>query len=154
MSEVEVAGFTYRIGRLGPMRSWDIVRRLMPVLTAVGELASLPEFATETEDAGLDLDRILQSSGPLLAALAKMSDADSRYVIMNSLRAAERRSGQVWSPMVAVDRNTGEPLLMFEDIEMPAMLQLVFHVLQENIQRFFPSAGQNFPIPLFQAVPR
>jgi hypothetical protein len=146
MSDIELGGQTYRIGPLSPMRQFHIVRRLAPVVSAFG---ALPELAdADGDDDGISLDALAKSAGPVVDALGKMSDEDSEYVILNTLRAVERKQGPGWARVIANGRN-GEPLLMFEDIDLATLMQLVWHTLRENLARFFPTAAPTSSVATF-----
>jgi hypothetical protein len=126
---VTIAGHAYAIGRLDPRKQFHIARRLAPIMEGlVGLLSSGSSISPET------------ALGPIARQIAGMPDADVDYIISNCLAVCSREStvhGAGWSP---VQISNGK--LMFEDIDMGAMLQLVAAVVQENLGDFFAGLGR------------
>jgi len=142
--EAVVNGQTYSAGKLDAMKQFHVARRLGPaiwtlILTSVGSVqAVLPEGgATTVADTVASLGDaetlrgLTASIGPLVGILSTMGDADAEYVIHACLAAVSRRSGDGGAPI-----QTAEGHLLFSDIDMPVMLQLVFSVLRENLANF------------------
>jgi hypothetical protein len=137
---VTVAGRDYTVGRLSAMQQFHVVRRLAAVLAGVDNAQEL--HATLRAGAeGLDLL-------PALArGVAALDDAQAEFVVLTCLGVVQRQqAGGGWAGVVAGGR------LMFEDMDLPAMLTLVGHVLAENLGGFFaalpgvsPGAGQTCP---------
>jgi hypothetical protein len=122
MSElVEISGQQYRIGRLDAKRQFHVARRLAPLLAGLGG-------ALKGEAKGF-----AEMVSPIAEALAKMSDEDTDYVLDTCLLVVQRQSGQGWQSVMV--KNGG---LLFQDIDLPAMLQLTVAVIQQNLGSFFP----------------
>ncbi|SAL25717.1 phage tail assembly chaperone [Caballeronia telluris] len=123
MSElVEISGQQYRIGRLDAKRQFHVARRLAPLLAGLGG-------ALKGEAKGF-----AEMVSPIAEALAKMSDEDTDYVLDTCLLVVQRQSGQGWQSVMV--KNGG---LLFQDIDLPAMLQLTVAVIQQNLGSFFPA---------------
>ena len=118
---VEINGQSYRIGRLDAKKQFHVARRLAPLLAGLGG-------ALKGEAKGF-----AEMVSPIAEALAKMSDEDSDYVIDTCLAVVARQQGSDWAGVMA--RNGG---LMFQDIDLPAMLRLAVAVIQHNLGSFFP----------------
>lgn len=131
-------GVAYKAGSLDAMKQFHVTRRLAPFL---------PKLAGD----GLPLNTEALSGAavfaflePLAACVATMSDADAEYVLHTCLEVVERQQPTGgWAKVMAGGR------LMFEDIDMAAMLVCAFHVLQRNLSGFFavlpsvsPAAGR------------
>lgn len=115
--EVQAGGKTYRVGKLDALLQFHVMRRLAPVL---------PKLAAMQ---GNDLAAALE---PIAQGVAGMTDADSEYIIKTCLSVAERKQpGGGWAAL------TVNGAMMFEDLDMAAMLTLVWHVLQHNLSGFF-----------------
>lgn len=112
---------TYAIGKIDARSQFHIVRRLAPVL---GEIAPA---AAGGKIKGLD------ALPPLANAIAKLSDEDADYCLFNLLAAVRRKQpqGMGWGPV-----STGN-ILMYDDLDMVAMLQLAWKALEHNIAGFF-----------------
>lgn len=123
MEEIEIAGNTYRIGKLSALTQFHMARRLAPLLAAVGVTAgNLKSAAT------LDLAELV---GPASEVLARMSEADVNYVLFGCLDAVQRKQGDRFAPVQVREA------LMFQDLEMPSMVRLVIEVLRTNLGSFF-----------------
>ena len=133
MSEFTHAGVTYQAGKLDAMRQFHVTRRLAPFLPKLAG-AGLP-----SDPGSLSQAAVFAFLEPLAACVAAMSDADAEYVLHTCLSVVERRQDAGgWAKVMAGGR------LMFEDMDMAAMLVCAFHVLQHNLSGFFaalPSAS-------------
>lgn len=129
----DVKGHSYKVGKLNAMQQFHVVRRLATLLAGVADqLQGLPK-----EDVAARMPGLLPA---LAERLATLDDATAEYVLMTCLAVAERKqSGGGWAQVVA------EGQLMFQDIDMPAMLTLVGHVLMENLAGFFGDLSGVFP---------
>lgn len=123
-TEVELNGRTYRVGKMDVRKQFHVARRLAPVFATLGEIAT-----KKASD-------LLAVAGPLAEVLSRLSDEDCDYVIDACLQAATREHKGQFSPVMS--RNG---TLMFQDIEMPEMLQLAIAVIQDNMSSFFPAAA-------------
>jgi hypothetical protein len=119
--EFELAGQSYRAGKIDARAQFHIVRRLAPVL---GELAPA---AAGGKMGGLD------AIPPLANAIAKLSDADADYCLFGLLAVVTRKQpqGTGWGPVTAGNA------LMYDDIDMVGMLQLAWKALEFNMSGFF-----------------
>lgn len=124
MIEFEINGASYRAQQMDAMKQFHVVRRLAPLM---GEFAGLksaePEKAFEA----------------IASAVSKMSDADADYVIGTCLDSVERQAGNQWGKIRVSGR------LMYADLPLPDMLQIVWQVLQGNLGSFFPALLANSP---------
>lgn len=125
--EFEHKGVAYKVGKLDAMRQFHVVRRLAPFLAALAG-------SIKPSQVGDDMAGLLE---PLAGLLGSMSDADAEYVLMACLSAAERKQAAGgWAKVVAGEQ------LMFEDIDMAAMLHIAWQVLQHNLSGFFAGLPQ------------
>ena len=119
--EFELAGQSYRAGKIDARAQFHIVRRLAPVL---GELA--PSLAAGSKQG-------MEALPALANAIAKLSDTDADYCLFGLIGVISRKQpqGMGWGPV-----STGTTL-MYEDVTMPVMLQLAWKSLQFNMSGFF-----------------
>lgn len=122
MNEIVIGDHTYRIGKLNAMQQWHVARRMMPVVMAMGS-GVISAMNTPDEAAG---DMLLDAFGPVADALAKMSDADTEYVINTCLSVCQRKQSEQYAPV----RSSGG--LMFTDIDMQVMMKLAMAVIKEH----------------------
>jgi hypothetical protein len=136
MSEIEFGDQTYRTGRLHPKQQFHVMRRLAPVLSAASNLfEAMGATAGDepVENAELNLTSILRTAGPIIEAIGALSDEQADYVVNTCLSVCQRRQDNgAWANVY--NANTG---IMFDDMDLPTMLQLCWHVISENLQSFF-----------------
>ncbi|MBB3808752.1 phage tail assembly chaperone [Pseudochelatococcus contaminans] len=127
-SQFEASGHTYRYGRIDARRQAHIVRRLAPMMVSV----------TSASEAGSLSD--LASIEPLTKAVAAMTDEDFDYVVDICLSVTSRQQdgGLGWAPVWSANARR----MMFDDIDLLALLGIVSQVIQGNLGGFF-RAGQS-----------
>jgi hypothetical protein len=123
LSEIEVDGVLYRIGKLNGLRQFDVVRRLGPMV---------PILAQQVREGADKIEGARWIMGVAVGAAAEVKQADSDFVVQTCLGAVQRK-----------DPATGAwvPLLMggqvSEDVDLSVILEVLDAVLQENLGRFF-----------------
>lgn len=137
--EFDVFGSKYKIGRMNAMQQFHVARRLHGVCAALGEAFNIVQQMGGAETLALAVvekkptSDVLRVLAPVLKSLGDMKDTDVDYVFENCLLVVERQqSGGAWAPIWV--RGGG---LMFQDIEMPHMIVLTWHVLRSNLAGFF-----------------
>jgi hypothetical protein len=125
MNEFQIGTASYRKSKLNAFEQFHCLRRIGPIIGALTK-------ALNDEGAGGD-NRLQVVVGPVLAALSTIADADLNFVITTCLKhVARQQPGGTWAPVMA-----GAGNLMFDDIDMQAMLQIVWNVLEEDLASFF-----------------
>lgn len=124
--ETQINGNTYRIGKLDARTQFHVARRLAPLLAGIGKTLNQPK----------NKDDLFSTFGPLADALSRMSDEDTDYVLDKCLSVTQRAQGNQFAPVMASNGR-----MMFDDIDLPAMMQLAVAVIRENIGGFFPAAA-------------
>jgi tail assembly chaperone len=124
LPQIEIAGHTYRIGKLDAITQFHIVRKLGPLIVAV--IKGLNDEKEKSKE-----EFIEELLKPTLAAISDLNKEDSEYVLFSALSAAYRQVGEKWVRMANGNR------LQFEDTPMPTMMRLVYDVVQENLIGFF-----------------
>lgn len=131
-NEFEVSGAKYRAGRLNAFQQFHVVRRLGAIAGALGAVV-----ASVKGGASVDADDALSLVDPVLRIIGQMSDADTDYVLRVCLGVVQRQNtGGAWSQVM-----TGSQLL-FEDIDLPSMMQIVWRVLEPYVAGFISAAPQ------------
>lgn len=129
--EFSHGGHTYRANKLPAMKQFHILRRLAPILSDMAGLAVKPGSA-DSRDIAAGLE-------PLARGIGTMSDQDAEYVLMGCMEAVERKQGAGgWAGLTSGGK------LMFEDVDMTAMLHIAWQVLQHNLSGFFAGLPQGF----------
>lgn len=123
----EVGGVKYISAKLTAMQQFHVLRKLGPVLAKIG-----PAFLT-TPSASTAVMSDIALMGPALEALSEMSEADCDYVLHRCLAVTKRyQDPGVWANIW----NEPAKRLMFEDIDLSAMMQITVHVLGESLSGF------------------
>lgn len=132
--DVPINGHNYRTGKLDAFKQFHIARRLAPALWALGKAAALLPGTGTADKKNLSDGDMLMALGPMADVIAKMSDADSEYVLNSCLDVCQREQpGGGWARI----RTPGAGL-QFEDIDISALMKLTVTVIRENLGNFFP----------------
>lgn len=146
--DFDLNGVSYRAGKLTPFQQFNIVRKLAPILVSVAEkaegnlLAGLIGAGRGADDKP-DMTKLLT---PVLQGIADLEEADANMVLNGCLRVVSRQQGPGYAPVLA----QGTGAMMFDDIDLPIMLQLVWKVLEHNLSGFFqdvPQSSSEQPAP-------
>lgn len=158
MLDFEINSHNYKTSKIGVMTQWAVTRRIAPVIGGIltpellkQVMTLIPKGPDSEGQTVVDMDKMLEIfSGvfhPFIEALAKMSDADSEFVINNCLAVVHRQQ-KVGGWQVVKPLGSG---LMFEDIDMIEMMQLVLRVLIDNVGSFsFASLSKLLPPTVVQ----
>lgn len=165
-SEVDLGGHKYSIGRLSAKQQFHVSRRLGTVAAAfAGTIAQAqariqepappgsvaPAGGSEAEPAptvemGDRAARIIDTMQPFLRAIGQLSDEESDYITDTCLAVVSRQEkNSSWAPIF----RSGQ--LMYQDITVSIMLQLVWRVLEENLGNFFEELLSALPAGLMGA---
>lgn len=145
--EFEIKGVNYRANKLGVFEQLKVSRKLLPILAGLvsdfGSIKSLLPasgveelFNPEEGDKTVNLDRLEPIFNTLLPRIAdelsKLSEDDTNAIIHPCLAVVGRQNGKTWAPVF----RSGE--LMFDDIDLFSMLQLVARVVADSLGNFLP----------------
>ncbi|MBK5145844.1 hypothetical protein I2494_19435 [Budviciaceae bacterium BWR-B9] len=132
--EFEINGVEYRTAKLNVFDQLKVSRKLLPVLAGMAS-----EFdAINSMRAGGDTYALLATVVPKIAdALADMSDDSVNAILHPCLSVTSRKHNKGWTPVFS----QGE--LMFDDIDLPGMLQIVGRVVGESLGSFFPELPES-----------
>jgi hypothetical protein len=143
---VKVGAHSYQIGTLNAFQCYDIARKYSTVLLQVAQLKRLraeAEAAPQVPDSAVPPAPLPPPPGPeeFARVMCMMSrpipqvDVDIAIKTCLSVVTREQAGGTGWAPVL--ERGGG---LMFNDIDMMAMLVLVWHVMEAHkIPDFFSS---------------
>lgn len=129
--EFEIKGVNYRASKLSVFDQLKVSRKLLPVLA--GMLGDFQSIKTATQ--GGDVYKALETALPKIAdSLAEMSEEDTNAIIFPCLSVVARQNGKVWAPVMSQNE------LMFDDIDLMSMLQIVGRVVGDSLGNFLPAA--------------
>ena len=157
--DYEIAGERYQSSKLNAFTQLHVLRKLGPVLAKIGPafmmIATQPRLvmnadgSVATNDDGSPrtvepniLDDI-GAIGPALEALSEMSEADCEYVLQRCLAVTRRFQLGAWAPVF----NEQAKRLMFEDMDLPTMLQIARQVLGDSLAGFSRGGAPNSDAP-------
>ncbi|WP_312062235.1 phage tail assembly chaperone [Pantoea septica] len=128
--EFEIKGVQYRTAKLSVFDQLKVSRKLLPVLA--GMLADFQGIKAAAE--GGDVYKAMETALPKIAdSLAGMSEEDTNAIIFPCLSVVSRQNGKGWSPVMA------QGTLMFDDIDLMSMLQMVGRVVGDSLGNFLPA---------------
>ncbi len=123
--EFSVNGVNYRCSKLSVFDQLKVSRKLLPVLAGLtSELQSLRESAAPGQALETLLPKIAQS-------LAGMSDDDCNAILYPCLSVVSRQHQKGWTPVFSQGQ------MMFDDINLVSMLQIVSKVVGDSLGNFF-----------------
>jgi len=128
--EFEIKGVNYRTSKLSVFDQLKVSRKLLPVLAGIlGDFQSV-----KTAAQGGDVYKALETALPKVAdSLAEMSEEDTNAIIFPCLSVVSRQNGKVWAPVMSQNE------LMFDDIDLMSMLQIVGRVVGDSLGNFLPA---------------
>ena len=129
--EFEIKGVNYRASKLSVFDQLKVSRKLLPVLAGMlGDFQGIKAAAQ-----GGDVNKAIESALPKIAdSLAEMSEEDTNAIIFPCLSVVARQNGKVWAPVMV------QGALMFDDIDLMSMLQIVGRVVGDSLGNFLPAA--------------
>lgn len=145
MTEFEMAGVQYRIGKLDAFKQFHVSRKIAPLIpTLVPVFVKLSQSGKLTDDLS-SLSEVLQ---PFADGIAAMSDNDAEYVLGTCLSVVRRKSGDTWAPIWHSDKS----VCMFDDIDMGGMISIAVRVIQESLGPFIAGMLTNRDTPATTAA--
>lgn len=134
-TEFELGGNEYRITNLNTFQQLHLSRKIAPIMVPL-----VPLFI-EMDNDSVDMSRTTELLEPITEQLADMEDDKVESVMRLALGAVQRRQGDRWASVWANDT------IMFQDIDLPAALRIVFYVVQDQlgtfIQGFLSTSGSD-----------
>ncbi|MDU5475931.1 phage tail assembly chaperone [Pantoea sp.] len=128
--DFEIKGVQYRTAKLSVFDQLKVSRKLLPILA--GMLADFQGIKAAAE--GGDVYKAMETALPKIAdSLAGMSEEDTNAIIFPCLSVVSRQNGKSWSPVMS------QGTLMFDDIDLMSMLQMVGRVVGDSLGNFLPA---------------
>lgn len=138
--EIELNGHHYRAAKLSVFDQLKVTRRLLPILSGLmGVMGDLKKL----HQGEMAIEALL----PMIAdTVAQMSDSDCDAILHPCLSVVSRQNEKKWVPVFS------QSTLMFDDIDMMTLLQIVGHVIGDSLGNFFLAPqGNETAIPPSQA---
>ena len=129
----------FKISKINALKQYHIVRRVAPIL---GEMIPAMKQISKKNSAGLTEDEKLEQAAdvfaPIMHGISKLSDKDSEFVLYGLLAAVEMKQSEGnWAKI-----SNGE-MLMFDNLELPVLLQAAGRSFMFNMTGFFDVLRRN-----------
>lgn len=123
----------FKLNKIPAIKQYHIVRKVAPILSDM--LPMLSKFSKMSSDE-LKEDQI-EALAPVLNGFAKLSDVESEKLLIGLLSSVEmqQESGN-WAKLA------NENGMMFDDLELPVMLQAAGRAFMFNMAGFFAALPQ------------
>ena len=129
MTEIELNGQSYRVGKLDAFKQFHVSRKIAPMVPTL--IPIFVEVSANTDILG-DIDRLAVALLPFAEAVAGMKNEDAEYVISTCLSSVQRKQGTSWAKVWNEQANA----CMFDDLDLSTMLPLVVQSIKENLGSF------------------
>ncbi|MFK8878909.1 phage tail assembly chaperone [Enterobacter sp. BB-069-C-ECC] len=141
--ECSIKGHDYRVAKLSVFDQLKVTRKLLPVLAGMmsefGSIRSLLPADLLSAGGKIDtvkfdkLQPVFETLLPCIAEkLSSLTEEDTNAIIHPCLAVVSRKHMDGWTPVF----NSGQ--LMFDDIDLLTMLQLVARVVADSLGNFLP----------------
>lgn len=116
-----VNGINYKAGTLPAIKQFHVIRRCAPLLAGIA-----------------DKNKALEG---IFNAIGTLKDDDAEFILFGLLSCVEReQTGIGWAKITTSTGNS----LMFQDIDLAAMMQIAFKAFQANFQGFLAALPSDF----------
>ncbi len=131
--EFSISGKNFKLCKIDAFKQFHIVRRIGPILSdLLPALKDAKKFQKSSLSEDDKFEAIAKLAGPLMTGVAKLSDSDADLVLFGLLASVEMQQAPGNWAKVA---NNG--MLMFQDMELPLMMQLAGRAFMFNLAGFF-----------------
>ncbi len=123
----------FKLGKIDAFKQFHIVRRIAPLLAElIPAMKELSKNKSETLSEDEKLNQMAALAAPLMNGFSKLTDEDSNKVLLGLLSVVEmQQSSGNWA------RVATEAGIMFQDLELPVLLQAAGRSLMFNMAGFF-----------------
>lgn len=130
-TEIEIRGYTFRIGKMEPRQQFHVGRRVSPVLATMG--GAIMALLDDKLDKAAVFGELMASIGPSAEALAGLSDETCDYVLDACLHRVQRfnKDSASWHAIYVKGSR------MFADIDLAIEMRLVSESFKLNLSGFF-----------------
>lgn len=132
-TDFEFGGRKFKIGKLNAFKQFHIVRRIAPILAdllpGIGELQKIAKKGDKTEEESFQESAVILT--PLLTGFSRLSDTDAEFVLYGLLSCVEVQIAGSWAKV------STESMLMVQDMELPALIQIAGRSFMANLSGFF-----------------
>jgi hypothetical protein len=118
----------YQIGRMPVKDQFHVARKIAPVVAGLGRGYAMAAISAtnSSNDSGGD-ESLFEALTPVADIVSQMQDAEWDYVLNKCLSVVAKWNGQGWARVMSNGN------MMFDDMDLPTMVQLVMEVVQSNL---------------------
>lgn len=133
-----VEGRTYHASKMNAMDQFQVLRRLAPIM---GSFGGLMNFMSNREAAPMTQPEMLTAISPLAKAISELSDEATNYIfdkcfgLVTRDEPGGRGAARIW--------NVQAKRMQMDDIDLPAMMQILVKVLEGSFENFFRGGPQS-----------
>lgn len=125
----------FKLSKIDAFKQFHVVRRITPILAellpTMKNVSDVKALETMSNDA--KLEKMAAFVGPIMQGLSKLSDADADFVLLGLLASVEvqQEPAKNWA------RIAQNGMMMIQDFELPALLQIAGRAFMFNLSGFF-----------------
>ncbi|HEJ6970354.1 TPA: hypothetical protein SMF36_000303 [Serratia marcescens] len=135
--EFEIKGQQYRAAKLNVFEQLKISRKLLPLLSG---LLSEISVIRQLKSGQISIDEAIKTALPAIAqALSDISEDDSNAIIHPCLAVVVIKQRKGYAPIFS----NGQ--LMFDDIDLMSMLEIVARVVGDSLGNFLGELQEKIP---------
>jgi len=137
--DFQLGGKNFKLNKIDAINQFHVVRRigpilsdLLPALKDAQKINSLDKVTQEDQ-----LENLAKVLAPVMTGFSKLSDEDAEFVLHSLLKLVEmQQPAGNWAKI-----STGK-LLMFQDLELPFLINLASRAFAFNMSGFFAALPQ------------
>lgn len=141
--DFEIGDKKFKLNKIDVFKQFHIARRLSPIMGEIISVApKIKQLMSSKKEEEMSesekLEAIAQLAKPIMDGFSKLSDADANLVLLGLCSAVEihQSESNSWA------RIAREDTLMFNQIELPVLLQIAARSFMYNGSSFFRTAQQ------------
>lgn len=136
--DFQAGGKSFKLNKIDAFKQFHIVRRMGPILGDIIPVAQkLHKMKRENMSEEETMESIAALSAPIMTGISKLSDEDSNKVLLGLCSSVEMQQASGNWARVATDAG-----LMFQDLDLPTLLQIAGRAFMYNVSGFFASMPQ------------
>ena len=134
-NDMTIGGVEFKFSKLDAFKQFHITRKVGPVLADLLPAMKSAKAIQSQENMSEEdkFDKMAELADPLLKGLAKLSDADSEFILNGLLYSVEMKQAVTgnWA------RVSDGKMMMIQNLELPVILQLAGKAFVYNLAGFF-----------------
>jgi hypothetical protein len=142
--EFSLAGRDFKLCKLDAFKQFHVVRKvgpiladLLPAMKDIGKVKNVESLPSDEQ-----MENVAKVAAPVMTGLSKLSDRDAEFVLCVLLSCVEmKRPEGNWARVARVE-DKDNCFLMFQDMELPMLMNLAGRAFMYNLSGFFAGLPQ------------